>query len=386
MFNIYIFDPGNFVPDYNYSLCKSLQENNFNAQVTLFSTNKKNWSPDELGFNINSLFFKLSSKLKLKNRLLKKIIKGIEYPFNLLLFLLYVLKNRAEVIHVQWSPIPLLDIIVFYILKLMNFNLVYTVHNILPHEKKWYDIHIYGILYKIFNKLVIHTESNKQEFISIYGQKFEKNLYVIPHGDFKKMYLDNCDELISEVNSSDDKQLKFLFFGLIREYKGLDVLLNTLVDIKDTLKDNKVIFKIYGNPRTDFSKYQKIIDDNSLNDYLEMRLEFIPDKEINDIFKNSDVLILPYKKIYQSGVALLGYTFNLPLIVSDIGGISEIVDDNKSGFIFPPNDINKLGEILKKIIENPDIINNMKNYIKGNISQKYSWDRISIETISLYKL
>ena len=380
--NIYLFDPGNFVSDYNYSLCSALEDNFSKTEVTLFADNKKNWNTEDLNFNLIDCFFSLTKKFEIHNTILRRIFKVIEYPFNLLIFILKVLKNDPDIIHIQWLPVPFLDIILFYIFKCMGINLIYTVHNILPHERKFYHIYLYKSVYKIFDELIIHTEGNKKEFISLFGDRFSKKLNVIPHGDFGKIYLKSSGD---KKNKSNGDKLVFLFFGLIREYKGLDVLLQALNNIKNTIDRNNVIFKIYGNPTTDFSKYKDIIIKNNLKQYLDLRLEFIPEREVADIFQSSDMLILPYKKIYQSGVALLGYTFNLPLIVSDIGGISEIVEEGKSGFIFSRNDSKELADVLRRVINSPQKISGMRNYIKNNIASKYSWDKISLKTINLYK-
>ncbi|TYB96327.1 MAG: glycosyltransferase [Kosmotoga sp.] len=377
---ILIYDPGNFVPDYNYCLCKALKDNYPEDEIVLIAY-EKNWDKRQTNFKLNNFFFKIVENIKLLRGPIKKIFKGIEYLVELILFIFYVIRKSPDVIHIQWFPVLIADIIVFKIIGYFDIKLIYTVHNVLPHKEKFYHKWVYNIVYKIPTILIIHSDKYKKNIEKLYGTAFHKKIHIIPHGDFKKLYEEY--QLNKNVNNNSDKII-FLFFGLIKEYKGLDILLKAVGRIKDQIKDKQVVFKIYGKVKTDFSQYEKIIQNKGIENLLDLRFEFIDEEEIPAIFHSCDVVILPYKNIYQSGVALLAYTFDIPIIASSLGGLKELIEEGKSGILFQKNNVKELSEIIYDLVRNPEKVDKMKMYIKNKETKKYDLNIIAQKTHELY--
>ena len=173
-----------------------------------------------------------------------------------------------------------------------------------------------------------------------------------------------------------DHETKYiLFFGFIRDYKGLDLLLEAMADERLKSRQLKVIVagEFYTNPEP----YLKIIEDNNLKDAIILRTDFIPDSQVADFFNAVDLVVQPYKDATQSGVTQVAYHFEKPMITTNVGGLAEIVPHGKVGYVVNPEASEIAAAILHFFEENKsdEFIENLKVE-----KQKYTWDKM-IETI-----
>jgi glycosyltransferase involved in cell wall biosynthesis len=136
-----------------------------------------------------------------------------------------------------------------------------------------------------------------------------------------------------------------LFFGYVRKYKGLDVLLNALALLRGQLDlALLVVGEFYDDERT----YRDMIRRLELENTVTLRADYIPSEEVKYYFSAADAVVLPYTSATQSGIAQIAYNFDLPVIASNIGGLPEVVRDGETGLLVPPNDPRALaGKILE---------------------------------------
>jgi D-inositol-3-phosphate glycosyltransferase len=127
-----------------------------------------------------------------------------------------------------------------------------------------------------------------------------------------------------------------LFFGFIRDYKGLDLLLNAMADTRLRKFPLKLI--VAGEFYTDRKPYEEIIRQNNLQEQLILRTDFIPDSEVINYFCACDLVVQPYKSATQSGVTQIAYHFNKPMIITNVGGLTEFVPDGKVGYVVQPDE------------------------------------------------
>ena len=153
--------------------------------------------------------------------------------------------------------------------------------------------------------------------------------------------------------------MTFLFFGLIRKYKGLDVFLNAVNKLEKNIS-NKINVLIVGECYENYEKYQKICKNSNIS--IKWFNEYIPDDKINIYFSASDYVVLPYKSASQSGIIPMAYHYNLPVIISDLDSLKKNVINNKTGLIFENENYNQLSKIISDITMNK--ISNDYNYIK----------------------
>jgi len=180
-----------------------------------------------------------------------------------------------------------------------------------------------------------------------------------------------------KMKISDEKRV-ILFFGLIKRYKGLEYLVSAFQKVKEEL-DNVtllIVGSIYNGDNEDFKFYSDLIDLISHDDNIICVNEYVPFEKIHSYFLASDVVVLPYIKTYTSGVLLAAYAAGRPVIVTDTGALSEVVDIGKSGFIVPPKDVNILAQTIMKTLSNPDHMEEMGNYAKHLSETLYSWKKL----------
>ena len=301
----------------------------------------------------------------------------------------FLLLKNPHIIHFQWLTDRKNDFYFMKILKIFGFTITYTAHNLLPHDSNsQIDQSIFRKIYYISDKLIVHSDSDKKEMIDLF--KIDSNkIYVVPIGSYDVLYKDKSYTKYTErkkIGISNEKKM-ILFFGLIRKYKGLEYLISAFQNIKEEL-DNMTLFivgSIYNENYEDVKFYSNLINLISRDDDIICINEYVPFEKINSYFLASDLVVLPYIKTYTSAVLLAAYAAGRPAIVTDTGGLSEVVDIGKSGFIVPPKDVYALEQAIIKTISNPDKMEEMGNYAKYLSETVYSWNRIALKTIDVYR-
>jgi len=170
---------------------------------------------------------------------------------------------------------------------------------------------------------------------------------------------------------------------LIKESKGLDVLLESLV----VLKKNDIAFNliIAGRPwQNDFSKYQNIIDNNNLNENISTHLHFISENDLITYFENCDLVILPYREIFQSGVVLKAMSLKRAVLCSNLPAFEELINDSYNGYIFESENRLSLAEKLIKINNQSEKIVDVVEVAYNILKRDFSWNDIGFNLKKLY--
>lgn len=209
---------------------------------------------------------------------------------------------------------------------------VALVHNMIPHEP--------NILDKLFAPYFIKSQDG---FVAL-SESVVKDIDLLDKANKPKTFsphpiYDHYGERMTKKEACaalglDDKNGYMLFFGLVRAYKGLDVLLDAFGLIKDQLPTVQLI--IAGEFYEDEEKYRAQIAANGLKERVLLRNEFIPDADLRKYFGAADLIVQPYKTATQSGVTQVAFHFEKPMLVTNVGGLGEIVHDHKMGYACEP--------------------------------------------------
>ena len=170
-----------------------------------------------------------------------------------------------------------------------------------------------------------------------------------------------------------------LFFGLVRAYKGLDLLLDAFGKVKDQLPDLRLI--VAGEFYEDEEKYRAQLYFNKLNNRVIIHNDFIADADLRKYFGAADLIVQPYKSATQSGVTQVAFHFEKPMLVTNVGGLGEIVHDHKMGYAVEPN-----AEAIAKAITDYYTNNRQADYTEYLIQQKdrYSWSGMAQTFYTIY--
>lgn len=279
------------------------------------------------------------------------------------------LKNlKPDIIIVRfWLPFmgPCLGTILRIVKKNKHTRIVCIADNIIPHEKRPGDTIFTRYFIKPIDAFITMSEKVLAD-LDLFSTKNKKRLFV-PH----PLY-DNFGEIISkekalEKLNLDQKFTYILFFGFIRKYKGLDLLIEAM----RLINNPKIKLIIAGEFYEDSQSYMQLIEEYKLQDKIILKTNFITDSEVKYYFCASDLVVQPYKSATQSGVTPLAYHFETPMIVTNVGGLIGMVPDGKVGLIAEPNAMS----IASKI--NDFFQNQYKDEFKKNLKvekQKYSWN------------
>ncbi|MFY7651617.1 MAG: glycosyltransferase [Chitinophagaceae bacterium] len=269
-----------------------------------------------------------------KHLIIKVCINSIN-PFNWLSIGYQLFKLKPALIVVRyWLPFmgPCLGTILRFAKWNKTTKIVCIADNVIPHEKRIGDT----LFTQYFTK-VPHAFVTMSEKVMADLRKFsQKPASVVVH----PLY-DNFGEKLNKADARKqlglaiDEQI-ILFFGFIRGYKGLDLLLKAMNQLKK-LSSSPIKLLIAGEFYEDRTIYDTIIKEEHIEDLLYLRTDFIPDSEVKYYLSAADFVIQPYKNATQSGVTPLAYHFEVPMLVTNVGGLAAMVPNNKVGQVVEPN-------------------------------------------------
>ena len=277
-----------------------------------------------------------------------------------------------------WNPFfaPALGIIAGVIKKKSpSTKLISLCDNILPHERTPMGSFFTNYLFQKLDGHLVQSSQTEGELHEIIKTPiFEKRYHPV---------YDTFPEKIDKNTAKKKLGLKaeniILYFGIIRDYKGFDILLKAIAELKNRNTDFHLLAggECYGNDE----KYTKLISDLGISNYITWHNRYIPDSEVTDYFSAADVVALPYRTASQSGITQIAYSYDLPVIVTNVGGLPEIVDEGKSGFTISPENPEELAVVLAENLGNLTF-SEMSKYIT-TFKEKFSWNHFvdGIETV-----
>ncbi|RXG12923.1 glycosyltransferase involved in cell wall biosynthesis [Leeuwenhoekiella aestuarii] len=300
--------------------------------------------------NIKLFVFKQTTKLKNPTTL-----------FFHLKVLNFLRKLNPEYIYDSYLGVPYMHFFTSLFLNKRKF--IIAIHDVIQHHKmknKGIRAFYYNFLMRKYQN--IHLFSKSQ--LEIFHQKksnINKNVLLAPLA--LKSFGDPMSSLVEK------EQFTFLFFGLIRENKGIDILIEAVNILNKTQKNFRVI--IAGKAADSSWDKNKVKINNPLD--FEVHIRTLKDHEIGEIMNRSHFLVLPYKDVTQSGVLLTSYNYGLPVIASNLEGFKEYIIDTETGFLFECNSAVSLASSMANALElnkseYAEMKSNLNHFVKREIS------------------
>ncbi|MGM0478310.1 MAG: glycosyltransferase [Bacteroidota bacterium] len=251
--------------------------------------------------------------------------------------------------------------------KMQNYcSVVSIVHNATPHEKGRLDKQLSSYFFKRNSKCIALSKAVNADIKKNYP-KIDTKVLLHPVYEHFGARVDKI-EAYAQLQLPTDKK-NILFFGLIREYKGLDLLLEAL-----SLLPKDYHLTVAGEVYGSFAHYQQLMDRLNINDRVHLHLKYIPDEQVKLFFSMADVVALPYKSATQSGIVAIAKHFDQPVVATDVGGLSEFIQHEDEGVIVRNNSAESLAEGIRKVVD-------QKSSDKLHQSAAYSWDDFARELI-----
>lgn len=358
---------------YTYSLANALQKQDIYVELAI----------DDKSEGENCIC-KKNNLFKTADKNISKLKKLINYISAWKRIIYFDSKNK-DIIHMQWIIFSPLDYLFIKKIKKNNKRVVITIHDILPFNKKFYDYYFHKKIYNLADGIIIQTEENVNRFCELFPDN-DALRCMIPHGHFMD-YSQTIDkeEARKKLNLPDDKFI-FLFFGQIKKVKGLDVLLNAYAELLNKNPDiiDNVLLVVAGNIWKDsVEKYETIIKEKGINNSVIMDIRYIPDNEVDLYYSASNVCVLPYLNVYQSGVLQLTYAHHKATIVSDITAFTDIVTP-EIGFICKAGNIEDLKNTMMDAYARRYELDVMAEQGYRYIKNRFDWNQIALDVKKLY--
>ena len=374
-------------PHYASDLTDALLANHISVDLI----GSDSFPQDRLSKSPNLKFLNLRGDTNAKASNLEKLLRIYRYYIKLIV---YSISTNKKVFHILWNNrFEHIDrTILMFLYRVLGKQVTLTAHNINAGERDGNDSTLnrltLGIQYKLSKIIFVHTEKMADELESKFGIAKEK-IKLIPYGSNQSIPRSNLDKCGARERlgiAPGDKAI--LFFGNIAPYKGLIHLVEAFIRLKP--KEGRFKLIIAGRIKCDdsyWSSIQSLISDYDIEGRVLQRTEFIPDHEIEIYCKAADVMILPYTHIFQSGILVLGYSFGLPIIVSDVGSLKNEVIEGKTGYVFKPEDSGDLALKLTAFFESEVYSNHesTRRHIEKITSSQHSWKEAGAITAKSYR-
>ncbi|MCB0806384.1 MAG: glycosyltransferase [Bacteroidales bacterium] len=284
-------------------------------------------------------------------------------------------KQKPDLVIIKfWIPFmaPCLGTIARIIRRNKKSRIISIIDNIIPHENRPGDRMFGNYWVKSVDGFIAMSKSVLTD-LETFDTKRPK--LFCPH----PLY-DNFGAIIPKSEARKKLKLEaigkyILFFGFIRDYKGLDLLLKAMAVEK--IRNTGIKLIVAGEFYTDAKPYHEIIAQHTLDDSVVLATDFIPDNEVGTYFCASDIVVQPYKDATQSGVTQIAYHFNKPMITTDVGGLAEIVPDDKVGYVVNPK-VDEIADAICRFYEKQK----EAAFIEGvkEEKSKYTWENM-LQTI-----
>lgn len=242
-------------------------------------------------------------------------------------------------------------------------RVVSLVHNAIPHERRFFDKAFTKYFFKRCNAFIVMSETVKNDLEKLIP---DKPILFAPHPIYDQ-YSDKISKAEAAIKLNINAEKKtLLFFGLIRDYKGLDILIRAMSFLDDSYQ-----LIIAGECYGDFNKYRELINQSPFKENIVVLEQYIPDNLVPILFSAADLLVLPYRSATQSGVVALAYQMETPMLATNVGGLGKTVKDSDTGIVVDHVSPESIAGGITKYFENDSVTDYLTNLQKQK--KELSW-------------
>ena len=367
--NVQVVDPSAFTPPYDHALCAALAQ--AGASVEL-ATSRFAYGdvPRADGYAVREAFYRWAPGAP--GSRVRRAAKLAQHVPDMLRFAASRGARAADVLHFQWLTVQPLDVRLppFARSRGKRPPLVLTAHDVLPREPRAGQLRAQRRLYERVDAVVVHSEHGAARLRDELGID-PARVHAIPHGAFTHFAAAGDPAPLPPDLAAVDKPV-VLCFGLIRPYKGIDVLLEAWRGIDDAE------LWIVGLPKTDLAPLRAAAPPG-----VRFVPRFVADSELPAFFARADLVVLPYREIDQSGVLFTALGFEKPLLLSSVGGFPEVAATGAAELV-PPGDAAALHDKLSNLLADPQARERLAAAARTAAATTYSWDAIAAQHLALY--
>ena len=359
---------------YDFSLCQSIVK--AGGKATLFTCDKTVVKGDE-GFPVALTYRGIYGKSK-------GWVRGLRYVWGSLRSLPRARLSGHQVAHFHFFHVGPLELFNIVLARLLGMRVVVTAHDVEAFKEGLSTPAFVRWAYRLSSRVIAHSLVAQRELVEELGITQDK-VEVILHGNYLQGVPPDLtrSQARAHFGFSPDQRV-LVFFGQIKDVKGLDVLLIAFALARE--HDKRLHLLIGGRVwKTDFSKYAEIIRSHGLTPFCTLHIRYIPDTEVPFFYRCADLVVLPYRRIYQSGVVLEAMSYGSPVLVSDVAGMLEATCDERTGFVFRSQDAAHLAQRIGEIFSAPGRSADVGQAGLRIVTIRNDWGRLGEQALACYQ-
>jgi len=326
------------------------------------------------------------SRMRGLPRPLRRVFKTAEYLVNLLGLAFRFAVHKPDVLHVQFLPLVLfgLPFEVWFLryAKSLGVKIVYTVHNVLPHESFERHRSLYSRLYAFADGLICHDVTAQQRLVEEFGCDASR-ISVIPHGQLLAPSQQTTQAAARQrLGIAQDVRL-VLWQGILRPYKGVEFLLKSWCQIAAGTPDARLAIVGTGEDAL-LEEVRNQVEALELSSSVQLELRFVSVAELEEFHTAADVLVYPYAEATTSGALLTGIGYGKAIVASRLPAFEEILRDGDNALLVNYGDTDELAKALRRLITEPDLRRGLASRLEQNRQHEPGWDVIAQQTAACY--
>lgn len=298
-------------------------------------------------------------------------------PLNWLAAARKIRKDNPELVVFQWWH-PYFVPCFWSLCKLLKKRkILFICHNVFPHERFLMDRFLTKLMLRQGDYFITQSRMDAEDLLSV---KPDASYVVTPHPTYNAFKIKNLSvQEARRILQIQDQTRVLLFFGFVREYKGLKYLLRAMPEIKDKVSD--IQLWVVGDFGSDKDEYMELIRELDIDEQVKVVEGYIADAEVEKYFVASDLVVLPYISATQSGIVQIAYGFERPVLVTDVGGLPDVVTDRKTGYVVEPQSPHAIAEAVKDYFEQNRYEEFAENIRKEEA--RFSWSTFADKLVGL---
>jgi glycosyltransferase involved in cell wall biosynthesis len=372
---IVLIDPSNFTTPYDLALARAMEAQGRDVRLLGQAGTPANCQRLQYGHFYPILAAPWVQRLPSGT---VRLVKGACHGVDMLRLFSLLAVIEAGIAHFQWSPLPALDCWIIRSLR-CRLPVVLTLHDSHPYQgaASWLMRQCYANLLRSFDAIIVHTQQAKRRATAMGVDP--AMIYRIPHG----LLGDRGHLIMSPTRRPRRDRLVFLQFGKIKPYKGIDLLLEALTLVPRGLR-NRLDVRIVGKPYMDTSGIERYVHANDLAACVTLRFEFVSEAEEECLFADADAVLLPYREIDASGVAMSAIARGVPVLATAVGGFRELFEDEGGARLVPAGDTAALSRAIANWVTAPDQLDALAEAMLLRRAGIPSWDTIARLHFAVY--
>ena len=353
---VHLIDPSGDVLPYDHALAAALARRGLDVELVT-SHFVHGEPPAPVGYGVSESFYRLATRLGDRAPRRRRAVKLAEHVPDMLRYRRHA--AAADVRHFQWLPIERIDSLLLPAAR----PRVLTMHNVIRREAL--DMR----LARKMDAVIVHT----REGAELLGGG--EHVHVIPHGAFEHLTHQRREEPLP-AELADVERPVVLYFGVVRPYKGVDVLVEAFEQIDDAE------LWVVGRPLEVSVEHLRRLAPPGRVRFVD---RYVSDAELPAFFRRADLLVLPHLNVDVSGVLFAGLAFGKAMLMSDVGGFRELVDEHRAGVLVPPGDRDALAAAIESLLADPQERRRLEGLATAAATGPFSWDRIAEQTATVYE-